>query len=281
MEVEATERKEMNKERIEILTQLIPAEVDIIARATNDPGFGWMFVKSCLDLRKPLPHQVSEPQLVRPYLYVRDQNGDRDAREALIIEQVIANDEVVYGDGAVHGNPKSEIRNPNLHLPPGHARVLEIHYTANSFVAPERVLFEYKLDGYDKDWQRDNENKRVAFYTNLRGPVGFLLKQCARVTSLRKFGVDEACPLENHVYWLAYIPIDLFSNISYAHDLQSTTRPLCRLHTHRAAGGNRDHCDPRWHAASRIEQGQKQGSRHPLPEQRQTIDAGMGALFWR
>jgi hypothetical protein len=110
MEVEATERKEMNKERIEILTQLIPAEVDIIARATNDPGFGWMFVKSCLDLRKSLPHQVSEPQLVRPYLYVRDQNGDRDAREALIIEQVIANDEVVYGDGAVHGNPKSETR---------------------------------------------------------------------------------------------------------------------------------------------------------------------------
>jgi len=89
----------MNRERIEMLAQLIPceapysirklqpfsvpAEVDIIAHATNDPGFGWMFVKSCLDHRTPLPAEVSEPELIRPYLYVRDQNKDRDAREAL------------------------------------------------------------------------------------------------------------------------------------------------------------------------------------------------------
>ena len=105
----------MNKERIEILTQLlsseapysiriprqhdgcsVPAEVDIIAYATNDPGFGWMFVKSCLDLRKPLPPQVSETELVRPYLYVRDQNGDRDAREALSLEHSASRQRRIY-----------------------------------------------------------------------------------------------------------------------------------------------------------------------------------------
>jgi signal transduction histidine kinase/ligand-binding sensor domain-containing protein len=44
---------------------------------------------------------------------------------------------------------------------------LEIDYTALSFVAPEKVRFRYRLDGYDKDWQ-DSGTRRQAFYTNLR-----------------------------------------------------------------------------------------------------------------
>jgi signal transduction histidine kinase/ligand-binding sensor domain-containing protein/CheY-like chemotaxis protein len=45
-------------------------------------------------------------------------------------------------------------------------RDLEIHYTALSFRAPQRVRFRYRLDGFDADWI-DAETRRVAYYTNL------------------------------------------------------------------------------------------------------------------
>ena len=53
----------------------------------------------------------------------------------------------------------------NLRLPPLN-RDLEIDYTALNLVAPEKVRFKYKLEGYDRDWQ-DVGNRRQAFYTNL------------------------------------------------------------------------------------------------------------------
>src|SRR5208283_5294233 len=53
----------------------------------------------------------------------------------------------------------------NPHLPPL-LRELEIDYTALSFVAPEKVLFRYKLEGWDQDWQ-DAGTRRQAFYSNL------------------------------------------------------------------------------------------------------------------
>jgi signal transduction histidine kinase/ligand-binding sensor domain-containing protein len=45
-------------------------------------------------------------------------------------------------------------------------RNLAIDYTAFSFVQPHRVVFKYKLDGYDADWV-DAGTRRTAFYTNL------------------------------------------------------------------------------------------------------------------
>jgi signal transduction histidine kinase len=53
----------------------------------------------------------------------------------------------------------------SLRLPPL-LRDLEIDYTALSFVAPEKVLFRYKLEGFDGDWQEAG-NRRQAFYSNL------------------------------------------------------------------------------------------------------------------
>ena len=50
-------------------------------------------------------------------------------------------------------------------LPPL-VRDVEIDYTALSLVAPEKNLFRYKLEGFDRDWQ-DVGNRRQAFYTNL------------------------------------------------------------------------------------------------------------------
>jgi signal transduction histidine kinase/ligand-binding sensor domain-containing protein len=55
--------------------------------------------------------------------------------------------------------------NAGLRLPPL-VRDLQIDYTALSLVAPEKVLFRCKLEGYDSDWQ-DAGTRRQAFYTNL------------------------------------------------------------------------------------------------------------------
>ena len=52
-----------------------------------------------------------------------------------------------------------------LRLPPL-TRDLQIDYTALSLVAPEKMQFRYRLEGYDSDWQ-DAGNRRQAFYTNL------------------------------------------------------------------------------------------------------------------
>jgi signal transduction histidine kinase/ligand-binding sensor domain-containing protein len=72
------------------------------------------------------------------------------------IEQIIA-DRKTYD---VAANASGSIRLPAL------TRDLRIDYTALSLVAPEKVMFRYKLEGWDRDWQ-DAGARRQAFYTNL------------------------------------------------------------------------------------------------------------------
>src|SRR5207302_10323113 len=54
-----------------------------------------------------------------------------------------------------------------MRIAPGHGRVVEFKYTANSFVAPERVRFRYRLIGADQDWHEET-HERIARYINLR-----------------------------------------------------------------------------------------------------------------
>ncbi len=56
-------------------------------------------------------------------------------------------------------------------LPPL-TRDLEIDYEALSFVAPEKVAYRYRLDGYDEDWKEASPGGRQAIYTNL-GPAHY------------------------------------------------------------------------------------------------------------
>ena len=57
---------------------------------------------------------------------------------------------------------------------PGEGRLV-FHFTAPTFIAPEKVQFRYKLEGFDKDWTQDNG--RTAFYTNLPpGHYRFLVR---------------------------------------------------------------------------------------------------------
>jgi signal transduction histidine kinase/ligand-binding sensor domain-containing protein len=73
------------------------------------------------------------------------------------IEQVTANHKTYD----VPSDEKASLRLPAL------VRDLEFDYTALSLVAPEKMLFRYRLEGYDGEWQ-DAGNRRQAFYTNLK-----------------------------------------------------------------------------------------------------------------
>ena len=65
----------------------------------------------------------------------------------------------------------------NLRIPPGLQR-FEFHYTGLSFVAPNKMQFQYQLAGWEKDWQ-DAGNKRVAEYSYIPpGKYTFQVRAC-------------------------------------------------------------------------------------------------------
>jgi len=70
----------------------------------------------------------------------------------VIIEQALVNDQAID-------------LNERIQLPPGQEK-FEFHYTGLSLLAPEKVKFRYKLEGFDKDWI-DAGPRRVAYYTNI------------------------------------------------------------------------------------------------------------------
>jgi signal transduction histidine kinase/ligand-binding sensor domain-containing protein len=72
------------------------------------------------------------------------------------VEQIIA-DRKTYD---VMSAANNQVRLPPL------VRDLQIDYTALSLVAPEKMRFRYKLEGWDRDWQ-DVGTRRQAFYNNL------------------------------------------------------------------------------------------------------------------
>lgn len=53
----------------------------------------------------------------------------------------------------------------SLRIPPGRGD-LEFDYTALDFDAPGKILFRYKLDGFDRDWVVAG-SRRTAYYTNI------------------------------------------------------------------------------------------------------------------
>jgi signal transduction histidine kinase/ligand-binding sensor domain-containing protein len=76
---------------------------------------------------------------------------------------------------------KTYLSDPNgsghLRLPPL-VQDLEIDYTALSLVAPEKVLFRYKLEDWDRDWEEAG-TRRQAFYTHLSpGNYRFRVAAC-------------------------------------------------------------------------------------------------------
>jgi ligand-binding sensor domain-containing protein/signal transduction histidine kinase len=65
----------------------------------------------------------------------------------------------------------------NAPLRPGKGE-LEFHWAGLSYVAPEKILYRYKLEGYDQDWVEAGP-RRAAFYTNLKpGRYRFHVQAC-------------------------------------------------------------------------------------------------------
>ena len=84
-------------------------------------------------------------------------------------------------------------------LSPG-ADKLEFHYTALSYLVPERVFFKYKLEGYDKEWV-DAGTRRVAYYTGLPpNSYRFQVMACNNDGVWNETGASFAFELQPHFY---------------------------------------------------------------------------------
>jgi signal transduction histidine kinase/ligand-binding sensor domain-containing protein len=82
---------------------------------------------------------------------------------------------VVINQVLVDGEPVTTSTRPEL--PPGTSR-FDFHYAGLSFVAPEKVRYRYKLEGFDKEWVEGGD-RRAAYYTNLgAGDYRFLVLAC-------------------------------------------------------------------------------------------------------
>src|SRR5262249_58994527 len=56
---------------------------------------------------------------------------------------------------------------PRIPRPRPVVRDLTIDYTALSLAAPEKIRFRYMLEGRDRDWRDDVDNRRQAVYNDL------------------------------------------------------------------------------------------------------------------
>ena len=84
-------------------------------------------------------------------------------------------------------------------LPPGSGD-LEFHYAALTFLAPEKVTFKYRLEGFDKNWV-DAGARRVAYYTNLpAGKYRFRVIACNNDGVWNTAGAVMNLTLQPHFY---------------------------------------------------------------------------------
>ena len=98
-----------------------------------------------------------------------------------MIERILIDDQAI--------DLRDPARRNRLTVPPGERRI-EVQYAGLSFVAPQKVRYRYKLEGFDKDWV-DAGARREAFYTNLPpGTYRFL------AVSTNNDGVWSAAPAE-------------------------------------------------------------------------------------
>jgi ligand-binding sensor domain-containing protein len=81
---------------------------------------------------------------------------------------------------------------------------LEFHYNGLSFKVPQKVVFKYKLEGYDHAWI-DAGTRRVAYYTNLLpGNYEFLVIACNNDGIWNSSGANfsfELRPYFYETYW--------------------------------------------------------------------------------
>lgn len=101
---------------------------------------------------------------------------------------------------------------------PGHARIA-FEYAGLSFVAPQKVIFRYKLEGFDRQWI-DAGTRRVAYYTNL-SPGRYIFRVLARNNDgiWNESGATFEFQMLPHFYqtfWFASLMLVLLCLLAYA-----------------------------------------------------------------
>jgi len=95
---------------------------------------------------------------------------------------------------------------------PGSSK-LEFQYTALSFTVPEKVLFKYKLEGFEDTWTEAG-NRRIAYYTNIPpGKYVFKVIACNNDGIWNQKGASLSFELKPHFYetlWFRSLLIILF-----------------------------------------------------------------------
>ncbi len=77
---------------------------------------------------------------------------------------------------------------------------LEFHYAGLSYLAPQKIQYRYKLDGYDAGWV-DAGTRHLAFYTNLKpGKYHFEVQACNEDGVWNTVGTSYAVELLPHYY---------------------------------------------------------------------------------
>ncbi|MCP5046202.1 MAG: response regulator [bacterium] len=95
--------------------------------------------------------------------------------------------------------PSSPVPTGKITLPPGKGKI-EIHYTGLSFQVPERVRFQYMLEGLETRWQ-DVGTRRTAYYTNLSpGDYTFRVRACNNDGLWNETGASVSFYLEPYFY---------------------------------------------------------------------------------
>ncbi len=100
---------------------------------------------------------------------------------------------------------------------PGHSR-FAFEYAGLSFVAPQKVLYRYKLDGFDKGWVEAGL-QRIAYYTNIP-PGAYRFRVAARNNDgfWNETGAVLSFRLEPHYYqtaWFYALVVFAFAALCY------------------------------------------------------------------
>ncbi len=126
------------------------------------------------------------------------------------IDQVLIDDQPVDDQRAGASGP--------LTFNPGMRR-FEFRYAGMSFIAPQKVRFRYKLDGFDRDWSIAG-TRRTAYYTNLPpGKYRFHVLACNNDGVWNDTGASLDFRLRPHFYqtpWFYLVMILGVALLTYA-----------------------------------------------------------------
>jgi C4-dicarboxylate-specific signal transduction histidine kinase len=104
---------------------------------------------------------------------------------------------------SVRANSRELVGTGEATVRPGKGE-LEIHYAGISYIAPQKIRYRYKLDGYDVNWV-EADIRRSAFYTNLRpGKYTFHVLACNEDGVWGATGADFAVELLPYFYQTAW-----------------------------------------------------------------------------